>query len=65
VKAGDLVRNKTSASRELGLFIGLKIFDSKYECAEVMWFKTRASNGDVVSTIQKDLIEVISQGDIL
>ena len=29
-----------------------------YTCAEVMWFHKRAPNGDVVSTVQHDLIEV-------
>jgi hypothetical protein len=70
MKAGDLVRNKNSESGEIGLFMGMRTFkhnapsnpDAKdYTCAEVMWFERRASNGDVVSTIQTDLIEVINE----
>ena len=61
---GDLVRNKESY--ELGLFVGMRTFKAcgnvntqDYTCAEVMWFERKAPNGDVVSTIQTDLIEVV------
>ncbi len=59
MKVGDLVRNKNSESGELGTFVGLRVFDGVYECAEVMWFDRNAPNGDRVSTIQKNLIEVV------
>jgi len=55
---GDLVRNKNSESGELGLFVGYRS-SGDYEFAEVMWFDRSAPNGDVVSSIQKDLIEVV------
>ena len=29
-----------------------------YTCAEVMWYDRTAPNGDRISTIQKDLLEV-------
>ncbi len=57
MKVGDLVRNKSSESGELGLFMGMRTFKS-YTCAEVLWFERRAPNGDIVSTIQTNLIEV-------
>ena len=53
-----MVRNKNSESGELGLFVGLRTFGS-YECAEVMWFNRDAPNGDRISTIQINLIEVV------
>tara|TARA_A100001011_G_scaffold400411_1_gene514752 strand:- start:3966 stop:4148 length:183 start_codon:yes stop_codon:yes gene_type:complete len=59
MKPGDLVRNKNSESGELGTFIGYRVFDGKYECAEVMWFNRSSPNGNRVSTIQKNLIEVV------
>lgn len=67
MKPGDLVKNKNSESGELGLFIGLRTFkshlskkgDNDYTCAEVMWLDRSAPNGERVSTIQQDLIEVI------
>tara|TARA_A100001011_G_C13904619_1_gene672530 strand:- start:136 stop:318 length:183 start_codon:yes stop_codon:yes gene_type:complete len=60
MKPGDLVRNKQNKTTvKLGLFIGLRVFDGKYECAEVMWFDERAPNGDRISTIQKDLLEIV------
>ena len=69
MRPGDLV--KTKKSREfhvpkVGLFVGLRTFGcekmgSAYTCAEVMWFHKRAPNGDAVSTIQHDLIEVINE----
>ena len=72
MKPGDIVRNKNSESGELGLFVGLRTFEvskknphaKDYTCAEVMWFERTASNGDVVSTIQPDLIECVYQADI-
>jgi len=68
MKPGDLVRNKSSESGILGLFIGMRTFVNKhpiqdhrvdYVCAEVMW----ADNpfGNVISTIQTNLLEVISE----
>lgn len=62
---GEIVRNKNSESGELGIFIGLRTFDNgkggkPYTCAEVMWFERSAPNGDVVSTIQTNLIEVVN-----
>ena len=70
MKPGDLVRNKNSESGELGLFVGLRTFKAvqsgsgfreDYTCAEVMWFHMRAPNGDAVSTVQHDLIEVVDE----
>ena len=65
MKPGDLVRNISARDKwgkiigEIGLFVGYRTFDGTYECAEVMWFTKSAPNGDRVSTIQKDLIEVV------
>ncbi len=64
MQPGDLVRNISSRDGhgfciEYGLFMGLRTFDGAYECAEVMWFNRSAPNGDRVSTIQKNLIEVV------
>jgi len=72
MKPGDIVRNKSSESGELGLFMGLRTFKASkknpyakdYTCAEVMWFERTASNGDTVSTIQKDLIRAVYRDDI-
>ena len=66
MKPGDIVRNKNSESGELGIFIGLKTFfaassGNDYTCAEVMWFERSAPNGDAVSTIQTNLIEVVNE----
>ena len=62
---GDLVRNKNSDPGEVGLFVGLRTYDGtngqQYTCAEVMWFERRAPNGDRVSTIQTNLLEVINE----
>ncbi len=44
----------------MGLLVGMRTF-KRYTCAEVMWFDERSPNGDVVSTIQKDLIETIKE----
>jgi hypothetical protein len=66
MKVGDLVRRMghSRAFANIGLFMGMRTFKGRagaddYTCAEVMWFSQRASNGDVVSTIQSDLIEVV------
>ena len=73
MKPGDLVRNKKSETGELGLFMGLRTFKAgqfnqnpsydrmshDYVCAEVMWFNRSAPNGDRVSTIQTNLLEVV------
>ncbi len=64
MKIGDLVKNKNSESKELGLFIGLCVFKNRsflegnedYECAEVYW-----PEREKVGTIQANLIEVISE----
>ncbi len=77
MKPGDLVKrtgNSIEAKAinhahegDIGLFMGLRIFKGNgvpdYTCAEVMWLDRRASNGDPVSTIQTDLLEVVSEGD--
>ena len=68
MKAGDLVTTKKSRDFHIpmvGLFVGLRTFKGcagtdDYTCAEVMWFGHTAPNGDSVSTIQQDLIEVIN-----
>ena len=70
MKPGDLVTNKKSKAfhiPKVGLFIGMRTFKKSnlgddYTCAEVMWFGHSAPNGDPVSTIQQDLIEVINEG---
>jgi hypothetical protein len=70
MKVGDLVRNRNSESGELGLFMGMRTFVRKtrrpaqlvdYVCAEVMWLGRTAPNGDVISTIQTNLLEVFSE----
>ena len=66
MKPGDLVKRKDNPpnASEIGLFIGMRIFGNgkggkSYTCAEVMWLDRHAPNGDPVSTIQTDLIEVV------
>ena len=62
MKPGDLVKRvvgRNIDSGNYGTFVGFRVFDGKYECAEVLWFNRRAPNGDAVSTIQKNLIEVV------
>ena len=67
MKPGDLVKRKDApngSAHEMGLFMGLRTFGNgklgnSYTCAEVMWLNRKAPNGDRVSTIQKDLIEVV------
>ena len=73
MKPGDLVINLKQAHtgiKEYGLYIGDRTFvnhyvagvpQQPYTCAEVIWFKKTAPNGDVVSTIQKDLIGVVNE----
>ena len=65
MKPGDLVKFKCPpGSRDLGVqygtFIGIRTFDNKYECAEVMWLNRPAPNGNPVSTVQINLIEVVN-----
>ena len=63
MKPGDLVKAKSSNC--YGTFIGMRTFESHigkhYTCAEVMWFDRSAPNGDRISTIQSDLLEVIDE----
>jgi len=73
MKPGDLVRRKMYPD-EVGLFMGMITYKCQlseaypdrysradYTCAEVMWFHTHAPNGDAVSTVQHDLIEVVNE----
>ena len=67
MKPGDIVRRKMYPD-DLGLFMGLVTFKSTtpnsvkdYTCAEVMWFGQTATNGDMISTIQHNLIEVVDE----
>ena len=63
MKPGDVVRRRRAESGhkgDHGLFMGLKK-SGNYEYAEVMWLDKRAPNGDVVSTIQKNLIELVKE----
>lgn len=72
MEPGDLVkdiRNQLSHG-ELGLFMGMRTFRAcgnvrtqDYTCAEVMWLHKTAPNGDRISTIQADLLEVVSKAD--
>ena len=67
MKPGDMVKAKSSNT--YGTFIGLRTFGNaylrqhgkEYTCAEVMWFDRNAPNGDRVSTIQADLLEVVNE----
>ena len=69
MKVGDLVTTKKSRGfhiPKVGLFLGMRLFKNMsdgddYTCAEVMWFGHTAPNGDPVSTIQHDLIEVFNE----
>ena len=60
---GDMVKAK--GTNTYGTFIGIRTFENKksagnaYTCAEVMWFDRNAPNGDRISTIQMDLLEVV------
>ena len=59
MKPGSLVKKKDGIGvGRLGIFMGLR-YSGDYEYAEVMWFEQTAPNGDAVSSIQKDLIEVV------
>ena len=68
MKPGDLVTTKKSREfhiPKVGMFLGMRLFKNMgtgddYTCAEVMWFGHTATNGDPISTIQQDLIEVIN-----
>ena len=63
MKPGDMVKAK--GSNTYGTFIGLRTFRARradapdYTCAEVMWFDRNAPNGDRISTIQTNLLEVV------
>ena len=60
MQVGDIVKVKKrfEVTEDYGLFLSLKS-SGGYEYAEVMWFNRRAPNGDAVSGIQKNLIEVV------
>jgi hypothetical protein len=58
MKPGDLVKNKNGFPAQMGLFMGLKNSNG-YQYAEVMWFTRSAPNGDRVSSIQSNLLEVV------
>ncbi len=66
MKPGDIVRRKMYPD-EVGLFMGLRTFGNHvlnaddYTCAEVMWFGNPAPNGDAISTVQYDLLEVVDE----
>ena len=62
MKPGDMVKAKNSNT--YGTFIGMRTFPNAtggddYTCAEVMWIDRNAPNGDRISTIQADLLEVV------
>ncbi len=65
MKVGSLVRNKSSESGELGIFMGLKRFvtavgkGSDYVCAEVFW--PERSGKYTIGTVQTNLIEVVCE----
>lgn len=64
MKPGDMVKAKNTNC--YGIFVGLRTFKpssnedqrQEYTCAEVMWYDRNAPNGDRISTIQTDLLEV-------
>ena len=65
MKPGDIVRRRMYPD-DHGLFMGLVTFKSTtpnsvkdYTCAEVLWFGKPSPNGDLISTIQHSLIEVV------
>ena len=65
MKPGDLVKRKKSESGcqgDLGLFVSFRK-SGNYEYAEVMWFEHQAPNGDIVSSVQKSLIEVVNESN--
>ena len=65
MKVGDLIRNKNSKSKEVGIFLGLRIFKHRndrskdYTCAEVHWSQRIEKYS--IGTIQTNLIEVVSE----
>ena len=67
MKPGDLIKRKDGLYRadEMGMFVGMRTFASRfglgqdYTCAEVIWFNSDAPNGERISTIQTNLIEVV------
>ena len=73
MKPGDLVRwidpCKSGTFPNMGMFMGTRKYRSAdnirgshvYECAEVMWVNRTAPDGDVISSVQHDLIEVIHE----
>mgnify|MGYP003663645375 CR=1 FL=1 len=72
MKPGDLVQRTHSIEynghkwvQDLGLFMGLRTFKGNgvpdYTCAEVMWINERSSTGDIISTIQTDLLEITNE----
>ena len=66
MKPGDMVKAKSSNT--YGTFIGMRTFKNgrggaPYTCAEVMWFDRTAPNGDRISTIQTDLLEVVDESN--
>jgi len=77
MKVGDLVKRISYSTEtkainhgyegDIGLFMGLRTFKGNggvpdYTCAEVMWSNRYTPDGDPVSTIQIDLLGVISEG---
>ena len=60
MKPGDLVTYRGFPNSDVGLFIGMRK-SKDYEYAEVLWFHKSAPNGDRVSTIQHNLLEVINE----
>lgn len=67
-RPGELVVRRSASCAwallpgSLGLYIGRRVFehsdapDGGYVCSEVWWFDQPAPNGDIVSTIQTDLL---------
>ena len=53
MKIGALVR----FNDELGIFLGLKTFDSNYTCSEVYMMEQKE-----IRPIQSNLLEVVSEG---
>ena len=60
MKPGDMVRRILPKTGMVGLFMGLRS-SGDYVYAEIMWFDKAAPNGDAVSSIQKNLIEVVKE----
>jgi hypothetical protein len=59
MKVGDLIRRKDSIDI-FGLFAGYKT-SGNYEYAEVIWFDHLDSDACPVSSIQKNLIEIVHE----